>query len=73
MIYGAKEQLSPEYDTTQPLDSQGTKHVQVILGDLLYYARAVDNKLLVGLRAIISQQASTTQRTNEAIDQIFDY
>ena len=39
----------------------------------MYYAQAVDNKLLVGLSAIRSQQASTTQRTNEAIDQILDY
>ena len=33
----------------------------------------MDNKLLVGLSAIISQQAAATQRTNEAIDQIMDY
>ena len=66
--YGAKEQLAPEDDTSPPLDSQGTKRVQGIVGALLYYARAVDNKLLVGLSAIGSQQASATQRTNEAID-----
>ena len=73
VIYGAKEQLAHEDDTTQPLDSQGTKRVQGIVGDLLYYARAVDKKLLVGLSAIGSQQESATQRTNEAIDQILDY
>ena len=49
VIYGAKEQLAPEDDTTPPLDSQGTKRVQGIVGALLYYARALDNKLLVGL------------------------
>ena len=73
MIYGAKEQLSPKYDTTLPLDRQGTKHVQGIVGALLYYARAMDNKLLVSISAIGSQQASATQRTNEVIDQILDY
>ena len=73
MIYGAKEQLAPEDDTTLPLESQGTKRVQVIVGALLYYARAVDNKLLVGLSAIGSQQAAATQSTNEAIDQILYY
>ena len=56
-----------------PLDIQGTKRVQGIVGALLYYARAVDNKLLVGLSTIGAQQASATQRTNEAIDQILDY
>ena len=61
MIYGAKEQLTPEDDTTPPLDSQGTERVQVIFGALLYYAKAVDNKLLVGLSAIRSQQAAATQ------------
>ena len=73
VIYGAKEQLAPEDETTPPLDSQGTKRVQGIIGALLYYAQAVDNKLLVGLSAIGSQQASATQRTNESIDQILDY
>ena len=52
---GAKEQLNPEDDTTPHLDSQGTKRVQGIVGALLYYALSVNNKLLVGLSAIISQ------------------
>ena len=73
VIYGTKEQIAPKDDTTPPLDSQGTKRVQGIVGNLLYYARAVDNKLLVGLSAIGSQQASATQRTNESIGQILDY
>ena len=33
----------------------------------------MDNKLLLGLSAIGSQQAAATQLTNEAIDQILDY
>ena len=37
VIYGAKEQISPEDDTTPPLDIQGTKRVQGIVGALLYY------------------------------------
>ena len=73
VIYGAKEQLAPEDDTTPPLDIQGTNRVQGIVGALLYYALAVDNKLLFGLSAIGSQQAAATQRTNEAINQILDY
>ena len=71
--YGYKEELAPEDDISPPLDSQGTKRVQGIVGALLYYARAVDNKLLVGLSAIGAQQASATQRTSAAIDQILDY
>ena len=63
----------PELGRFPPLDSQGTKRVQGIVGALLYYAHAVNNKLLVGLSAIGSQQASAKQRTNEPIDQILDY
>ena len=73
MIYGAKEQLSTEDDTTPPLDSQGTKRVQGIVGALLYYAQAVEKESLFGLSAIGSQQASATQRTNESINQILDH
>ena len=73
VIYGAKEQLAPEDDTTPPLDIQGTNRAQGIVGALLYYARAVDNKLLFGLSAIGSQQAAATQRTNEAINKILYY
>ena len=55
------------------MNSHGKKRVQGIVGALVYYVQAVDNKLLVGLSAIGSQQASAKQRTNEAIDQILDY
>ena len=45
----------PEDNTTPPLDSQGKKRFQGIVGALLYYDQAMDNKLLVGLSAIGSQ------------------
>ena len=67
VIYGAKDQISPKDDTSPPLDSQGKKRVQGIVGAFLYYARAVNNKLLFSLSAIGSQQASATQRTAESI------
>ena len=73
VIYGVKYQLTPEDDTTPPLDSQCTKHIQGIVGALLYYDQDVDNKLLVGLSAIGSHQAAVTQHTNAAINQIQDY
>ena len=73
VIYGLKEQLTPEDDTTPPLDSQGTKRVQGIIGAFLYYDRDVDNKLLIGIISIVSHQAAATQRTNDSINQILDY
>ena len=52
ITYGAKEQLIPDADTSQPLDETGIKCIKGIIGSLLYYARAVDNKLLTTLSAI---------------------
>ena len=73
MTYGSKEQLTTEEYTSPALDNKGTKRIHTIVEALLYYARAVDNKLLVGLSAIGSQQAATTQRTNKKINQLLNY
>ena len=43
------------------------------MGALLYYARAVDNKLLVALSTIGGQQATASEKTKEAINQLLDY
>ena len=54
------------------LHNEGIKRVQAIIRALLYYARAVHNRLLVGLSAIGYQQAEATEKTAAAIDQILD-
>ena len=61
--YGSKEQLVAKEYTIPKLNNEVIKHVQAIVGTLLYYARAVHNRLLVGLSAIGSQQASATEKT----------
>ena len=71
--YGSKEQLVAEEYTRPKLKNEGKKRVQDILGALLYYARVVHNRLLVGLRVIGAQQASATEQTAAAIDQILDH
>ena len=43
------------------------------MGALLYVGRAVNNKLLVALSAIGSQQAEATEDTASAIEQLLDY
>ena len=73
IVYGAKEQLLPEADTSPPLDEAGIKRIQGIIGSLLYYARAVDNKLLATLSAISSQQSKATENTAKAVNQLLDY
>jgi len=52
ITYGVKTQLTPEADTSELLDEHWKRRIQEIVGLLLYYARAVDNKLLVALSAI---------------------
>ena len=73
IVYGAKEQLLPDADTSPPLTAAGVKRIQGIVGSLLYYARAVDNKLLATLSAISSQQAHATENTAKAVTQLLDY
>ena len=71
--YGAKVQLAPEADTSPALDAAGTSRIQGIIGALLYYARAVDNKLLVGLSELGTQQAHPTTLTKADCDWLLDY
>ena len=72
IVYGAKIQYATGPDDT-PLDASGILRVQSIVGALLNYARAVDNKLLVAMSALGQQQATATKATNDVINQILDY
>ena len=62
-----------EEDTLPKLNNMGIKRVQGIVGAILYYARAVHSRLLVGLSKIGAQQASATEQTAAAIDQLLDH
>jgi hypothetical protein len=73
IVFGTKEQLLPDADTSPLLNDDGVKRVQGIVGSLLYYARAVDNKLLATLSAISAQQAKATENTAKAVNQLLDY
>ena len=73
IVYGAREQTLTDADTSTPLDADGIKHIQGIIGSLLYYAHAVDNKLLAILSAISSHQAKATENTAMAVNQLLDY
>ena len=74
IVYGAKEQYATtNVDTTPPLDDDGIKWCQGVTGSLLFYARAVDNKLLMTLSAIASSQAAATENTKSEINKLLDY
>jgi len=73
--YGAKAQLTPEADSSEPLNKHRKHRIQEIVGSLLYYAQAVDNKLLVVLSAsaIAARQAYATVATEQAVHLLLDY
>ena len=73
ITYCAKAQYATEPKPSPPFPAAGIKRVQEIVGSFLYYARAVDKKLLVVLNEIGSQQAAATECTNHAITQLLDY
>jgi hypothetical protein len=71
--YGAKTQCAPLPDTSTPLDAAGTKHMQEVLGTLLYYARAIDSTMSVAISTLASQQAHGTNATMIALTQLLNY
>ena len=54
--YGFEAQASLPPDGTPCLDKVGMKQVQQIVGSILYYARAVDMTVLMGLSSIAVEQ-----------------
>ena len=73
IIHGSKGKFTAEEDTSPKLTDAGIKRVQAIVGALLYYACAVNNRLLVGLSAIGDQHEVATEQTTAAIDQLLDH
>jgi hypothetical protein len=71
--YGAKTQFVEPEVQSAPLNKEGQKYVQAVVGTLLYYSRAVDPTMLVALNAIATQQASPTERTMDRVRQLMDY
>ena len=73
IVYGAKQQFTLLQDTSEPLSTNQKQQIQEIVGALLYYAQAVDNKLLVALSAIAARQATATIVTEQAVHLLLNY
>jgi hypothetical protein len=73
ITYGAKAQLTPDAITSELLDKHRKRRIQEIVGLLLYYAWAVNNKLLVALSAIAARQSCATLATVQAVHLLLDY
>ncbi len=55
------------------LDATDCKHIQEVIGVLLYYACAVDPTMLVTLGNLVTQQANSTQATMQALTHLLNY
>lgn len=71
--YGSKTQFTPDPDTSPPLEEEGIKRLRQLIGTLLYYARAIDNTMLVALGSIASAQSNGTEATAKAAHKLLNY
>jgi type IV secretory pathway VirB2 component (pilin) len=60
-------------DDSAPLSPQHLLFLQQVLGTLLFYARAVDNTLLVTLNDLASAQSNGTEAVLSQITQLLNY
>jgi hypothetical protein len=73
-VFGSsKPQLATPTDTAELLPPKDVTIIQQIVGTFLFYARAVDQTMLVALGSIASQQTKATQNTAKAIQKFLNY
>jgi len=71
--YGSKQQMTSAPDKSQPLDKSGITCLQEVIGTLLFYARAIDNTMLVALGSLAAAQATGTDTTMDACKRLLNY
>jgi hypothetical protein len=71
--YGQDNQATDPFDTSPKLNEANKKRIQQLVGSFLYYARAVNPTILMGLSAIASQQALPNEDMRNCINQFLDY
>ena len=72
-VYGTATQLTAPEDTSAPLNVDGIKRLQEVIGTFLYYSRAIDSTMLVALGSLAAAQAKGTQATAQASTQLLNY
>jgi hypothetical protein len=71
--FGSKAQCPLPPDASPPLCNANIKHVQRIIGSILYYTCAVDLTVLMALSMIASKQAKGTQQTMAKTKRLLNY
>jgi hypothetical protein len=64
---------SPPLDTSPKLDAKGIKGVQQIVGGILYYAWAINMRVLKVLSSIAVEQKKASEKTMARCTQLLDY
>jgi hypothetical protein len=59
--YGIKVQKPEPIDMSLPTSAKDKKYIKQVVGTLLYYARSVDNTVLVALSSITAEQANPSE------------
>jgi hypothetical protein len=72
-VYSSMPQLTPQTDTSEPLNKSEITRLQEIIGVLLYYSRAIDSTMLVALGTLASAQTHGTQSTMKAATHLLNY
>jgi hypothetical protein len=68
----SKSHITPDPDALELLNANRKCCVQEIVESLLYYAREVNNKLLIGLSTIAAHQAKAITATEQAVNLLLD-
>eukprot|EP00957_Ditylum_brightwellii_P116819 8909809-Ditylum_brightwellii.AAC.1 len=65
--------MAPVEETLLELQKQEKTHIQQVLGTLIFYARAVDQTILMVLNTIAAEQEHPTHNMAAAIVQLLNY
>ena len=70
--YGAKVQTA-DVDTSLQLAKERIRHIQDVVGMLIYYVISVNPTLLATLRQIASHKSTSTEEVSTMIKQLLNY
>jgi hypothetical protein len=71
--FGPPAQELVAHDNSKPLPPDRIQCIQLIVGTIMYYARAVDLTTLVALSSIAAEQTTATENTEQKIRHLMDY
>ena len=71
--YSAKVQYTKNIDSSLPATKEEGKYVRQVVGVLLYYGRAMDSTILIGLSSLAAAQALPTTHTLYLVKWLLDY